>query len=560
MLRRDSAAAAPSPSPALRETKANTAYPRLRGAAPGRFATVFRAAPSSFLDLCQTKSLINCAYYSDQYEGRLIVRIDDSGDPSLLDAKFDAAILQDLKLLGVTPDAVTRTSDYFVRCEQMAERLIMTGRAYIDLIPDDVASIDGYVPSCRGRPPAESLHLFQLLCVGHPEGKRYCLRARSGLPGAGASEQPHGLGSCSPSVRRQHDPIIYQHGRDEPHYRQAYPTPVFAAPVVDAFEGVTHALLTTDDDDLFYTWVQRALGMLPVVASTFGKVELSESALTQHHMHELVARKAALGWDDPRLPTLRGLVRRGMSMAPLRAHLLSLGASRRATQVKWESLWSANRKFLEPLAPRYMAVRRDGCVCMTVARAPPGVTTLSVPMHPRNEALGTRTLHVGDCVLLDAQDAESIEEGEEVTLLRWTSVLVTCIQRECTRGATQSLSSEYLPIFKFLKRKRAVTWLANRPDLVPLKLVEFGPILTRAIGLEDSAMAAYNRQSVHCVDALGDPELRLLKANDLIQLERLGFFRVDTPYKGPHEPMVLFMVPDGKGKSKHCSSPTSSVL
>lgn len=241
------AATAAAPPSLQGRQQPNTAYPRLRGAAPGRFATVFRAAPSSYLDLCQAKSLINCAYYSDQYQGRLIVRLDDSGDPSLLSAKFDAAILHDLELLGVTPDAVTRTSDYFVRCEQMAERLIMTGRAYVDAVPDDVASIDGYVPSCRGRPPAESLHLFRLLCVGHPEGKRYCLRARSGLPGGSVNEQHGGSGSgCSPPVRRQHDPIIYQHGRDESHYRQVSACMLDGSVVALVDLSDTATLLTRD--------------------------------------------------------------------------------------------------------------------------------------------------------------------------------------------------------------------------------------------------------------------------------------------------------------------------
>jgi glutamyl-tRNA synthetase len=541
----------------------NTAFPRLRGAVAGRFFTAFLASPSSFLDLGQAKALINCAYYSDQYHGRLVIRIDDAGDPIDYSIAYENAILHDLEMLGITPDSISHTSDHFIRCEQMAERLIILGRAYIDVVPDPLSHMSDYNRSCRGRPPAESLLLFRRLCVGAPEGRSYLLRARAGF----SCNDSIAFGCSNSQVLRQQDPIIYQHGNGHLHYRtgpnfSAYPTRIFAQPIADAFEGITHTLLSTEEDDLFYTWVQRSLSLLPIIVSSFGKVEMADSCSTKHQSDTLV-NSPTISLEEMYLPSLRDLMRRGMSMVPLRAHLLSLGASKRTTQIKWESLWSANRKFLEPLAPRFMAVRNEGCVRMSVARMPPGITSLTVPMHPRNDALGTRTLHVSNNVILDGQDAESIEEGEEVTLLRWTSVLVTCIHRNFSLGNMLSLESEYLPVFKFLKKKKAVTWLADCGDLIPLKLIQFGPSLNKSarcsIESDISIQSPSQRCTTVCIDALGDPALGLLKENDLIQLERLGFFRVDIPFASSHEPMVLFMIPDGKNKNKSSIDPHAII-
>ena len=150
------------------------------------------------------------------------------------------------------------------------------------------------------------------------------------------------------------------------------------------------------------------------------------------------------------------------------------------------------------------------------------------------------------CISLP-QDAASIDEGEEVTLLRWTSVLVTGATRRPSDGMVTSLQSEYLPVFKFLKKKKDVTWLANCADLVNVKLLTFGPLLTRSnIPEHECASAYFNHQSIKTDDAFGDPALRLLKVGEVIQLERHGFYRVDRPYVSPLQPMVLFMVPDGK--------------
>mmetsp|Transcript_7970 Transcript_7970/g.12083 ORF Transcript_7970/g.12083 Transcript_7970/m.12083 type:complete len:578 (+) Transcript_7970:171-1904(+) len=543
----------------------NTIYPRLRGAAPGRlFSTSFLAPPVKHLELDQAKLLVNCAYYSDHYKGKLVVRIDDSGEPEKLSAKYETSILQDLEVLGITPDDVSHSSDYFIRCEQLAEKLIIIGRAYMDIAPELSAKCrPSSFLSCIRRSPAESLQLFKLLCLGHPEGRKYVLRARIGL-NRFSHEQTLYFGN--------QDPIIYSHGNSVPHYRMdndfsAYPSREFARPIVDAYEGISHIILTSEDEDDFYSWVQRSLQFYPTSISTFGKVEIVDNSNASQHNPDSpgTVGSSFLLENLNHQPTLKELMRRGMSMVPLRAHLLSLGVSKKVTFVKWDSLWGANRKFLEPLAPRFMAVRTKGCVRMSVKRSPKGSSSLVVPMHPRNDALGTRTLHIGNTVLLDGQDAESIEEGEEVTLLRWTSVLVTCIHRDLSRGTTQSLESEYLPVFKFLKKKKAVTWLADCQDLIPLTLVQFSAHPTIKTPKEDVPFfcgegsfnplpypSCRSPRAVH-VEALGDPSLCLLKENDLIQLERLGFFRVDVPFVSIDEPMVLFMIPDGKNKSKNSS-------
>jgi hypothetical protein len=124
-----------------------------------------------------------------------------------------------------------------------------------------------------------------------------------------------------------------------------------------------------------------------------------------------------------------------------------------------------------------MAVKCKGCVRMSVQRVPVGLTSISVPVHPRNAKLGDRVLHICSSILIEAEDAASIDEGEEVTLLRWTSVLITSATRSAADGSVLALDSEYLPEFKFLRKKKAVTWLAYCGELVLLKLLRVSPYI-----------------------------------------------------------------------------------
>jgi tRNA synthetases class I (E and Q), catalytic domain len=222
------------PGPSL-QSRNLAIFPRLRGTT-SHFVTAFNAAPTSCLTLPQAKSLVNAAYYAGQHEGRLQVRVDDAGSPQSCSMAFENALLEDLETLGIVPDQVTHTSDHFVRCEQLAERLIMSGRAYMDISPTAAAAATAAAApgfssaelSCRGRPPSESLHLFRLLCVGHAEGQGYCLRARTGtattaafLPPGVVADAAAAAGAAVPttSPRRELDPVLYVHGNGFPHYR-----------------------------------------------------------------------------------------------------------------------------------------------------------------------------------------------------------------------------------------------------------------------------------------------------------------------------------------------------
>jgi tRNA synthetases class I (E and Q), catalytic domain len=162
------------------------------------------------------------------------MRVDDAGPPNNCSMAFENALLEDLEALGIVSDQVTHTSDHFVQCEQLAERLIRSGRAYMDIAPSAAAaaaaSPDFSPPdlTCRGRPPSESLHLFRLLCVGHAKGQGYCLKSRRGRAGTATACLPPSAvvdsttaAAAGPvsSPRRELDPVLYVYGDGFAHCR-----------------------------------------------------------------------------------------------------------------------------------------------------------------------------------------------------------------------------------------------------------------------------------------------------------------------------------------------------
>lgn len=212
----------------------------LEGALPGCVTTRFPPEPSGYLHIGHAKAVLLNNYYARRYNGRLIVRFDDT-NPSKEKDEYQTSIIEDLGKIGVKPDVITFTSDYFETIKQYALWMIENGLAFMDDTPQEQMQkerMDRQASKHRDQTPAEALEYFKLMCSGKEEGKVWCLRAKIDM------------NSDNGCMR---DPVLYRQNTT-PHHRsgttyKAYPTYDLACPIVDSIEGVTHALRTTEYDD-----------------------------------------------------------------------------------------------------------------------------------------------------------------------------------------------------------------------------------------------------------------------------------------------------------------------
>ncbi len=384
----------------------------LEGAIPGHVVTRFPPEPSGYLHVGHAKAVLLNDYYAKRYKGRLIVRFDDT-NPSKEKEEYQQSIVEDLRLLGVQPDVVTYTSDYFATIQGYALQLIEKGLAYMDDTPQEQMKLeraDRIESKHRNQTPEQAKEYFDLLCGGSPEGAVWCLRAKIDMA------------SDNGTLR---DPVLYRQNLT-PHHRsgttfKAYPTYDLACPIVDSLEGVTHALRTTEynDRDEQYQWIQEALGLRKTRIHAFSRVNFVYTVLSKRKLAWFVDQGLVEGWGDARFPTVRGVVRRGVNVSALRTFIYSQGASRRVVNMEWNKFWSENKKEIDKTAKRFMAIDAVRNVSLQVTNHSDKNSYLTTTYHPKDPTLGSRAIRIASQVLLESVDVEGMLVGEEIVLLRW---------------------------------------------------------------------------------------------------------------------------------------------
>jgi glutamyl-tRNA synthetase len=386
----------------------------LEGGVVGRVVTRFPPEPSGYLHIGHAKAVLLNDYYARRYQGRLIVRFDDT-NPSKEKEEFQEAIVEDLRKLDVTADVITYTSDYFDTIRRYAEDMIQNGLAFMDDTPQEQMKAERLAKTNskhRDQSPADAFKYFKLMCSGDEEGAKWCLRAKIDMQ------------SLNGTMR---DPVIYRQNLT-PHHRsgtqfKAYPTYDLACPIVDSLEGVTHALRTTEynDRDEQYHWFQRTLGLRRTRIHSFARVNFVNTVLSKRKLTWFVENGYVTGWDDPRFPTVRGVVNLGLNIAALRKFMYAQGASRRVVHMEWSKFWAENKKEIDKTAKRYMAIDKEQHTVLTISNAPDvsSNTLLLTDLHPKDPSLGQRVIRIASRILLENVDANEIEAGENIVLVRW---------------------------------------------------------------------------------------------------------------------------------------------
>ena len=388
---------------------------------------------------------------------------------------------------------------------------------------------------------AENISRFQEMLIGSTEGKRWCMRAKIDMK------------SDNGTMR---DPVMFR-CNDTPHHRtgtrfKAYPTYDFACPLIDALEGVTHALRTSEYADRVaqYAWIQETLKVRKVHITEFSRLNFVFTLLSKRKLTWFADNNHVNGWFDPRFPTVQGVLRRGVTVPALREFIIGQGASKRVLDMEWDKFWATNKKHIDPVAPRFTALeKRVPLNLIGGDNVPPVPEIRASSLHPKNAAIGTKAVYYSSKLMIETLDAVSLKIDEEITLMKWGNAFVRKIHYDADGQNITSIDAELFLAGDYKKTEKKITWLADlnsAASSVPLSLEDFDFLLTKPKLEEGEDFASFiNPKTKWAVDAIGEPAMRGLQRDDIIQIERKGYFRVDEPAIGD-KPMVLFAIPDGR--------------
>lgn len=508
--------------------------------------TRFLPEPSGYLHIGHVKAALLSDYFAHQaYDGKLRLRLDDT-NPSKEKEEYQDAIIEDLALMGIKPDFFSYTSDHFDHLYETCIKLIKEGHAYAD--DTDVETMreergNGVASKRRDRTVEENLAIFEAMKNATEEGLKNCIRAKISV------DNPN---------KAMRDPVIYRCNNKDPHHRTGrkwnmYPTYDLACPVVDSLEGVTHALRSTEytDRNPQFEWFLETLQLRKVHMWDFARMNFVRTFLSKRKLAKLVDTGRVWGWDDPRMPTVRGIRRRGMTIPALRDFILKLGPSRNVVNMDWTSFWAANKKEIDPVVPRHTAVSVKDAVKVVIMgdEAPAEPFSSDKPKHPKNPAIGTKKMVFSKELIMDQADAKLFKKDEEITMMQWGNGIVRAI---AAQEPLDQITIELNLKGDVRSTEKKVTWLSTQgTELVKAELWEFDYLITKdKLEEEDDLEKFLNPKTATMEEAWCDEGVRDLKKDDIIQLERRGYYRVDAGVDEGEKKgtVILFAIPTGKEK------------
>jgi len=372
----------------------------------GRVVTRFPPEPNGYLHIGHAKSICLNFGLAQEFRGVCHLRFDDT-NPSTESVEYVEAIKADVRWLGFDwGDRLFSAAGYFEQLYQYAVQLIEKGKAYVDsLSAEEIREYRGTLTEpgkdspFRDRPVAESQGLFLRMRAGEFEDGAHVLRAK--------------IDMASPNINLR-DPTLYRI-RHVAHYRTGtkwciYPTYDYAHPLSDAIEGITHSICTLEFEDHrpLYDWF---LDNVDVPCHPrqieFARLNLTHTVMSKRRLLELVGKGHVTAWDDPRLPTLKGLRRRGYTPEAIRAFCEHIGVAKRDGVLEMALLEHFIREDLNRRAPRVMAVLRP--LRVIIENFPEGkVEELEAVNNPEDPGAGTRTVPFSRVVYIEQEDFREV--------------------------------------------------------------------------------------------------------------------------------------------------------
>ena len=501
--------------------------------------TRFPPEPNGYLHIGHAKALFIDFSMAEKFGGKCNLRFDDT-NPTKEDVEYVDAIKYDIHWLGFDWDKLRFGSEYFDTCYELAVKLIQKGVAYVDdLSKDEMREYRGTLTEpgknspFRDRSIEENLDLFERMKNGEfPDGSR-TLRAK--------------IDMASPNINLR-DPALYRI-LHIPHHQTGdkwciYPMYDFAHPIQDAIEGITHSLCSLEYEAHrpLYDWVVEQCEFKNKPRQIeFARLNLTNTIMSKRYLRRLVEEGHVSGWDDPRMPTLCGLRRRGYTPAAIKDFLTRAGVAKADSVVDTAMLEHCLREDLNAHAYRMMAVLDP--IRVVIENWPEGTfEDVAIENLPGSPEAGTRTVRFGRELYIEREDFASdppkkyfrLKPEGEVRLKG--AYIVKCTRFETdAAGRVATVYCTYDPETKSgtceRKVKGTLHWL-NAADAVPSEFRLYEPLLTDA-GEEDDArdfIERLNPASLTVQRGFVEPALAAAKPGDRFQFMRVGYFCADLDH------------------------------
>ncbi|MCR8642659.1 glutamine--tRNA ligase/YqeY domain fusion protein [Paenibacillus sp. N1-5-1-14] len=525
----------------LREGKVNTIMTR------------FPPEPNGYLHIGHAKSICLNFELADEYGGKTNLRFDDT-NPLKEDVEYVESIKEDVKWLGFEWDNLFFASDYFEEMYNRAVLLIKKGKAYVcDLNAEEMREMRGTLTApgqdspYRNRSVVENLDLFDRMRKGEfPDGSK-TLRAK--------------IDMSSPNINFR-DPAIYRISHAEHHNTGdkwcIYPMYAFAHPLEDAIEGITHSICTLEFEDQrpLYDWVVAECEMEHVPHQyEFARLNMTNTVMSKRNLKQLVDQGVVDGWDDPRMPTISGLRRRGFTPESIRAFAREIGVSRSNSIVDSRQLDHFIREDLKLKAPRTMSVLRPLKVVIT--NYPEGqVEMLEAEVNAENEEMGVRQIPFSREIYIEQDDFMEdppskyfrLFPGNEVRLKH--AYFIKCeevikdesgnvVELRCTYDVETKSGSG----FTGRKVKGTLHWVeATQAVASEFRLYE--PLILDEAESEEGTtfLDRINAASLEVLQGFIEPNMKDVQPQDKFQMFRHGYFNVDSKLSTPEKPVFNLIV------------------
>ena len=508
----------------------------------GNVMTRFPPEPNGYLHIGHAKALCLDFGIASEFGGKCNLRMDDT-NPTKENYEYVNSIIEDVKWLGFDPEErIYFASDYFERMYECAVELIKRGKAYVcDLSFEEWEQYRGNLTEPgknspnRDRSVEENLDLFQRMRNGEFEDGAMVLRAK--------------IDMASPNINMR-DPVLYRIRREH-HFRHGdkwciYPMYDFAHPLEDAFEGITHSLCTLEFEihRPFYDWLLETLDYPHRPRQIeFSRLNLNYTVMSKRKLLQLVKENHVNGWDDPRMPTISGLRRRGVPAAAVRNFIKGVGITKFDGVTDMVRLENSIREELNATAPRFLAVL-DPIPVEIINYPETPVEPLTAVNNPEDPEAGSRELAFGKKLYIDRADFMveppkgyfRLAPGKEVRLRYGYYIKCESYETDADGNVTKVLCS-YDPETRGgsspdgRKVKGTIHWV-NADTAIEAEIRLYDRLFTAEFpGLDNGEKVDFltqlNPDSVKTVTGYLEPALGDLAVGSVVQFERTGYFAVD---------------------------------
>ncbi len=507
----------------------------------GRVATRFPPEPNGYLHIGHAKSVCLNFGIAAQYKGTCNLRMDDT-DPSGENQEYVDSIIQDVKWLGFDwEDRLYYASDYYEQLYQYAVQLIKEGKAYVcSLSADEIREHRGTLTKpgkespYRNRSVEENLDLFKRMRAGEFDEGAYVLRAK--------------IDMTSPNITMR-DPVMYRI-KKENHYRTSnkwciYPMYDFAHCLSDSIERITHSICTLEFENNrpLYDWFLDELKVESHPQQIeFARLNLSFTVLSKRRLIELVEKRYVSGWDDPRMPTLAGMRRRGFTPEAIRNFCERIGVAKKDSVIGMALLESSIREDLNERAPRVMAVLRP--LRVVIDNYPEGqVEEFDCPYHPQKTEMGSRKVPFSRVLFIEQEDFMEhppkkfyrLSPGKEVRLRYGYFIKCVNVVKDPNTGQVIEVHCTYDPETRSgfapdgRKVDATIHWV-SATHAVPAEVRLYDRLFQVAdpMGKGEDFTKYLNPGSLEILRSCRvEPSLTSAAPGSRFQFERLGYFCVD---------------------------------